>query len=189
MMAWGPKWVKKKQVLSTMISSMDIFPTALEAAGIDISPSLKLDGKSFLSLLSKKSQKPIHDCLVWANRNSLSWSYRAPGISKTRNVPAAWTIKKGKWMLHYFSGQGKYKLYNYAKDLGEKNDLHEKYPEVAKELKKDYASWFASAKKPLYWNLETWYGLIPDEQRTPEQNKAMKSKLAEYAAKIAKQKN
>jgi len=88
MVAWWPGVIPAGSSCDKMISSMDVLLTCLDATGIKIPKRESVVGKSLLPLLRGKSSQIVHETLVWANRNSLNWSY--PGAEvKTRDVPAA----------------------------------------------------------------------------------------------------
>ena len=168
MCAWWPGKIPANTVCKELICSFDILPTALAAANILIPEQLNIDGKNILPLITGKRKKNVHDYLVWANRNALSWSYPR---NKWRNVPAAWSMRQGKWMLHYWAETDSFTLYDVEKDIGEKKDLSKKYPEIIKTLEKKYAEWYRRIKKPLNWEKNIWLGLKPTDQRTPEEKK------------------
>ena len=173
MMAWWPGKIPAGSVCEQLISSMDVIPTCLDACNIDIPKSADLNGKSMLPLITGKSKKAIHENLVWANRNSLSWSY--PG-DKNRNVPAAWTIKNDEWILHYWSGKDEFTLYNCRTDIAERNDVSDSNPDIVKQMADDYASRFKTFVPPLTWENDVWYGLKPKDQLTKEEATALKQK-------------
>ena len=56
--------------------------------------------------------------------------------------PGAVALRKGNWKYIEFSKHGwghkkgdKIELYDLSKDIGEKNDVIKKYPEIAREMK------------------------------------------------------
>ena len=46
-------------------------------------------------------------------------------------------------------------------DRGERVDLSARRPELARELKADYAHWFKDTKKPMAWDEQNWKALAP----------------------------
>jgi len=175
MVAWWQGVIPGGSVCDKMVSSMDVLPTCLDAAGIKIPKGESIQGESMLPLLMGKSDEAVHETLVWANRNSLNWSYPGAAV-KTRDVPAAWTIKNKRWVLHYFAGEKKYYLYDAVNDVGEKNDLAGENPEIVDEMKKEYAAWFATVRPPMSWDKEVWLGLKPAESLSPEEEVILDSK-------------
>ncbi|WP_139460306.1 sulfatase-like hydrolase/transferase [Aeromonas veronii] len=62
-MWWNGKLKNGK--FDKLVSAMDFFPTALDAAKISIPSTLKLDGHSLLPYVTGKKEGTIHDNLVW----------------------------------------------------------------------------------------------------------------------------
>ena len=54
-----------------LVSAMDFYPTALDAAGIPIPEDLKLDGVSLLPYLTGENKGNPHESLVWLTSFSL----------------------------------------------------------------------------------------------------------------------
>ncbi len=185
MIAWWPGHIPAGTSCDKLISSVDVLPTCLDAAGIKIPGEAAIEGKTLLPLISGKSNKNVHESLVWANRNTLNWSYPNDG-TKTRDVPAAWTIKNEHWVLHYFAGEKKYYLYDAISDVGEKYDVADEHPGVVEELKKEYAIWFSKVKPPLFWDKEVWLGLKPVESLTGEEAEILENKNQELLESIRK---
>ncbi|VGO21978.1 sulfatase family protein [Pontiella sulfatireligans] len=189
MMMWGPEWVKKKSKCSHLVSAMDVFPTALDIAGIERPEALDLDGKSLAGLIGGKSQVPVHNSLVWASKSPPHWSHVPNGLGgrdMNKKTPAVWTVRSGKWVLRTFAQDGHYELFDYQKDIGETKDLSRSNPETVQNLKKVYADWFRSVKPPLDWDRRAWSGLIPEEMRTVADNEKVRQ-YNEQAKEFEKQ--
>jgi len=96
-----PGHIKQGSVSANFVSSLELFPTILEAAGIEKPESLVIDGFSILPLL--KGIKEL-------KRDEMYWEFRDEYAARIGNLK--W-IEAGK-----ASG-----LYDLTKDIGEKNDL------------------------------------------------------------------
>jgi arylsulfatase A-like enzyme len=134
-----------------IVSTMDIFPTVAELAGIPVPKNL--DGKSLLPLLQGQCDTH-HDWLAWAqNRNT-------------------WVIRKGPWKLTHQAGwthrdfrvrangdvvdaaqayvyPDEPQLFNLAQDIGETTNLIEAYPGVVRELRALYRHWDQQMAGPM----------------------------------------
>jgi arylsulfatase A len=109
------------------VSSVDYFPTALQAAGV--SASGVVDGASIVSLIA--GRRP-------AGQRALYWHY--PHYSNQGGEPAA-AVRRGSLKLIEFYEDGRLELYDLARDPGERNDLARSRPAAARELKRLLDSW------------------------------------------------
>ena len=58
-------------------------------------------------------------------------------------------VRKGKWKLLEYGDQLS-QLFNLETDLGERNDLSAKHPEVVKDLRASWNAWSAQMAKPAW---------------------------------------
>ena len=113
------------------VISLDILPTAVAAAGGKIAPDGQLDGVNLMPYITGKDKKAPHKNIYW--RFNFSWG-----------------IRNNDWKLVYVKGRKAPMLFNISKDMSEKKNLINKYPEIAAGLKKDYDKWSASMMKPQW---------------------------------------
>ncbi len=118
------------------VIQLDIYPTALAAAGVEIQPDWKLDGVNLLPYLSGENTDRPHEMLYWR---------LGPQVA----------IRKGDWKLVKGAGSAGVEgierrvkanmdgaeLYNLASDMGEKTNLAEQQPDKVKELAADWDRW------------------------------------------------
>jgi arylsulfatase A-like enzyme len=112
------------------IIALDIFPTALAAAGGDPKADRKIDGVNLLPFLEGKSTGPPHEQLFWRFGDQFA-------------------VRKGDWKLVQYDKTGVH-LYNLKDDIGESKDLAEKRPELVKEMRAAWDKWNADLAKPLW---------------------------------------
>jgi arylsulfatase A-like enzyme len=126
------KWpgVTRPAVSDTVITSMDFYPTILEMAGLPLRPELHKDGKSLVPLLKGQTQK-IHDATY----------FHYPHRSNQKGSPSS-AIRKGDHKLIVFFDDGHRELYNLQDDIGEKNNLADKMPELADSLHDELEVWW-----------------------------------------------
>jgi arylsulfatase A-like enzyme len=136
-MKWPGK-IKAGTVLSAPAMTIDIFPTLAHLTGTNL-PAHPIDGKNIWPLI--------------AGENELQSPQQAYYFYWMHDLQA---VRSGDWKMHYphayrtmkgstpgIDGMpGEYKqdstefaLYNLAEDIGEQNNLAEKYPEKLEELK------------------------------------------------------
>ncbi len=147
---------------SKLVSAMDFYPTALDAAGIPIPDDLKakLDGVSLLPYLEGKKKGNPHESLVWLTsfshwfdtRNIPFWDnyhkyvrYESdyyPHNPNTEDLSEfTYTVRTNDYQLIYTAEDNALRLYALT-DLQLKHDLAMEKPDVIKKLK-------AIAKKQL----------------------------------------
>ena len=107
--------------------------------------------------------------------------------TRTRAVPAAWTVKSGSWLLHYFDSDQRYELYDTSTDIGEQIDVATENPEVLRRLQAEYAEWTKGMMRPVGWRARAWLGLIPEGARSELQEKRLEGerrRMARLAASL-----
>lgn len=112
------------KVCNSPVINMDFYPTILELAGIPFKPNQHMDGTSIAPLL-KNPKKVEERTMVWhyPHYHGSTWT---PGSA----------IRYGKWKLIEFYEEDKIELYDLSNDIGEQNDLADKMPEKAENLRK-----------------------------------------------------
>jgi arylsulfatase A-like enzyme len=126
------------------VIQLDVYPTALAAAGVAVQPGWKLDGVNLLPYLTGEKTGVPHDVLLWRFGPQMA-------------------VRSGDWKLvRYDTGAdgGKSKganptvtgprLYNLKDDVGEKTDRSAKVPEKVKELQATWDKWNAELVPPLW---------------------------------------
>ncbi|WP_065188109.1 sulfatase family protein [Shewanella woodyi] len=154
---WGPKaLVNGGRVDDAVISSMDLMPTALAAAGVDLSDNL--DGNNLLPKLKRAEEDERQ--LFWASQLSHHWGFirdaKGKKIEDKSTAEPAWAVRSGEWMLRYWADSKKTELFNVSTDHAEHHDIANKYPQVVKQLTADYKAWFDTLAKPAGWDKRYW---------------------------------
>ena len=126
--------------------SIDLFATALDAAGLTLPKDKPLDGKSILPALRGETDN-IHDELYWSSGG----------------VKGKWAIRSGNWKL--VAEKHRIELFDLEKDLSETTDLAAKYPKVVSELTSKYNTWLDEMADPLSKQEKRWN---PDVQGAAE---------------------
>lgn len=112
----------------TPVSSVDFFPTLLQAAEIAPPAREPLDGVSLVPVLRGGTLQ----------RDALFWHY--PHYSNQGGRPGG-AIRSGDWKLIEFYEDGRVELYNLAQDPGERRDLAAAMPELAAGLRHRLHQW------------------------------------------------
>ena len=113
----------------TPTTSMDLYPTLLEIAGLPLRPDQHRDGLSLTPLLAGQDDLP---------RDTLYWHF--PHYHGSGNRPTG-AIRAGHFKLIVWFEDDRLELYNLHDDLGETKDLAADMPEKASELQAAFHAW------------------------------------------------
>jgi arylsulfatase A-like enzyme len=108
--------------------TMDFYPTLLEAARLPARPAQHVDGVSLIPALRGEPQ----------TRGPIFWHY--PHYSNQGGPPHS-AVRDGDWKLIEWHEDGSVELFNLRRDIGERNNLTEREPARAAELKRRLAAW------------------------------------------------
>ena len=111
--------VKPGTVSDAFLTSLEIFPTVLAAAGIAPPDGVVLDGFDMMPVLAGSTESP---------RREMFWQRRADKAAR---------VGKWKWVESSRGGG----LFDLEVDIGEQRDLSNDKPEVLKQVKARFAAW------------------------------------------------
>jgi arylsulfatase A-like enzyme len=152
LMQWKSKLPAGK-VEDRPVIQLDVQPTVLAAAGVAVKPEWKLDGVNLLPYLTSEKKDAPHDALFWR-------------FGRQR------AVRQGDWKLTD-TGDGA-KLFNLAKDIGEKTDLASQEADKLKQLEAAYADWNKGNVEPAWGSPNRGTG----KKANPDQPKKKKKKAA-----------
>ena len=143
--------------------SIDLFATALDAAGLPMPEDKALDGTSILPALKGKTDK-LHDELYWSSAGE----------------KGKWAIRSGNWKL--VAEKKRIELFDLEKDLSETTDLAAKHPKVVSELTTKYNTWLDEMADPVSKQAKRWKpdaGAPAKKMSNKEKKAAREKKKAE----------
>ena len=119
------------------VSSQDVFPTLLAAAGRSLPDDRIIDGEDLRPALSGGK----------LSREALFWHY--PHYGNQGGTPAG-AIRVGDWKLIEFFENNRIELYNLRQDISERRDLSDERTDMASDLLKRLRTWRRSvgAREP-----------------------------------------
>lgn len=129
---WILRWPGQVTPGSTCLSpitSPDLYPTLLEAAGLPLNPSQHCDGTSLLPLLRQEGG---------LNRPAIFWHY--PHYGNQGGTPGS-AVRLGSYKLIEFFEDRHLELYNLDQDVSEKVNLAQEEPQRAKEMHQVLTEW------------------------------------------------
>ena len=117
-------------VIAEPVTSTDLYPTCLAAAGLPLRPGQHVDGQNLEPLL-RGTGFPARPALYW----------HFPHYNEHPSSVPASVIRKGSWkLIETFDPEG-LELYDLEHDIGERHNLAAEKPSVAAELAADLAAW------------------------------------------------
>jgi arylsulfatase A-like enzyme len=125
--AWWPGKIQADARTEQLTMGMDLLPTFMELAGIDVPAERKLDGVSLRGLLLDGEQLP---------QRRVFFGYE-PKLGTA--------MRDGDWKMIVKSEKAE--LYDLSKDIGETNNLASTHPERATAMKLAVESW----KEEVVW--------------------------------------
>lgn len=128
-----PGKIDENRIESRYVSALDIMPTVLNFAGIETEDNT-IDGIDLMN--------PIDDrLLVWKWQKT--WAVRKGDWKLTNSNENHWKSRPYKQYVKPIANNFELKLFNIANDPGERINLVEKHPDIAKRLEKEYQNWCA----------------------------------------------
>ena len=130
-----PGKIPSQRVTTELATTMDLLPTFARLAGSRAPADRVIDGHNIWPLLAgEPGAGSPYDAFYYYGAD-LFGKTGSKGPSPTALIPKLQAIRKGEWKLHLdeetLRGTA---LYNLGNDLGERENVLARYPEVAKEL-------------------------------------------------------
>ncbi|WP_087506833.1 sulfatase [Neiella marina] len=148
LMRW-PGVTKAATVYEYPVSTLDLLPTFLNAAGGNANELTDLDGDDLKPFVTGAKQSRPHQKLYWKKENRAA-------------------IRDGDWKLLRFPDRPA-ELYNLEKDQAEKHDLAASHPQKVRALYKALFQWETTLARPA-WQLQRKYEASAMERINKYQN-------------------
>lgn len=132
-----PGKIPSGQVSNSTLTSMDLLPLFCELAGVKQPSDRTIDGKNILPILQGKETATPHKFLYYYNGTNLQavregdWKLHLPRTAKDQPF---WSKKPDK--TKGFITLNKQQLFDLKSDVGEKQNVADRYPEVVARLQK-----------------------------------------------------
>ncbi len=140
------------------VTSLDVFATALAAAGVAMPADKKYDGVNIVPHLAGEVKTPPHERLLWRMHNKQSFA-----------------IREGNWKL-IRTGENPPELYDLAADPGEKNNVASANAEVTTRLTAALEAWDKELIAPVFPGSsvknEDWGPGGANQRNAPQQKNA-----------------
>ncbi|MHC4996256.1 MAG: sulfatase-like hydrolase/transferase, partial [Planctomycetota bacterium] len=118
---WPNGGIPAGSVNSEFLTSLELFPSFASATGASLPEGVVLDGFDWWATLRGEKPSPRKE-MFWQRKDTIG-------------------VRVGDWKWVVMGASGG--LFNLKDDVGEKNDLSKKHPDVLKRLKARYKAWVA----------------------------------------------
>lgn len=145
--------IKANSMTEVPITNLDLFPTLLEASGIDAT-LYNPDGNDLLPILTGQSNymdRPLYwHFPIYLQAYNVHDNEDRDSLFRTR--PGS-VIRKGNWKLHYYFEDDGIELYNVSQDISECYNLAINNPEKTQELLVLLKDWWDMTNAPIPKNI------------------------------------
>ena len=173
---YWPGRVSEPLVKNQLVSTLDILPTIVAAAGGTLPEGL--DGKSLLPQILHNDDARVRDHFAVGGIHARVWAFNGATSFFTHNVsrekaPSGYMVADDRYVLRYVSETipdlykdavggipARYALYDYTKDPGEQNNVADQFPEKVQQLKEIWKRESAAYPQPVEWQMEKWKAIM-----------------------------
>ncbi len=124
-----PGKIKANSTSKAIVTGTDFYPTLLEMLDLPALPDQHVDGRSFVPAL--KAQEYDRGPIYWHFPHYSNHGFQSPGGA----------IRLGRYKLLEYYENGTLQLFDLENDMGERNDLVQSRPDLARRLKKMLHDW------------------------------------------------
>lgn len=156
-MTW-PKSLPAQQKYEHPISSLDLFPTFLHAAGEKLNQQHQLDGTSLLPYVLGENEARPHEQLFWRSVGNFEYAVRVQDFK-----------------LYKSAYKGKTLLFDLKKDPYEREDIAAEYPDQIAQMEKAYQAWDAKNIAPGWFDPHRENVIKEERELNRLRNKATKT--------------
>jgi arylsulfatase A-like enzyme len=144
-----PDRIQRGRQNETPISNIDLFPTLLDAAGIDLEQT-RFDGQNLLPLLVDSQpleQRPLFwHFPIYLQAYDVNNNQDRDSLFRTR--PGS-VVRFGEWKLHHYFEDDGVELYNLREDISEQRNLALEHPDKSAELYRLLDQWRKQVEAPI----------------------------------------
>lgn len=133
------------RVIDSPVSTLDILPTAVAAAGGTVPAAWQLDGVNLLPLLLGQTSAAPHPTLFW--RIETDGLSQGPDADVLDGIRA---VRRGNWKLVKNGVASTWELYDLSIDIGETNNRAADYPDIVQQLVAAWDAWSAQMARPRW---------------------------------------
>lgn len=135
-LSW-PGTIPGGRTYNNPVITLDILPTFLAAAGVDLPKDRAFDGENLLPFVTGENTAAPHDTLFW----KMQWGA---------------AVRAGNWKL-VRTPNGEHWLFDLEKDIAEAHDLAIEHPEQVIALRRSLEAWESTHPAPIWLINDAWH--------------------------------
>jgi arylsulfatase A-like enzyme len=147
-----PGRIEGGRTISTPAQHIDLFPTLLSLANVQIPKAVRLDGASLVDTLFSVTPQQSDRMMFTHHFQNI----RRRDETAVARFPGA--VRMGRW-LALNAYDDRWQLYDIDRDPGQKSNVATGFPETVASLATAYARWFDDVSRDAGQRLPTWIGL------------------------------
>lgn len=173
---YWPARIKQSQEKDQLVSTLDILPTLVDAAGGTLPEGL--DGKSLLPWILHGEDSKVRDHLAIGGIHARVWAFNGYTSFFSHNesrekAPSGYVVADDRYILRFVSETmpnlykdavegipAHYALYDYTKDPGEQDNVADQFPEKVEQLKGIWKRESTAYPKPVEWGEDKWKAMM-----------------------------
>jgi uncharacterized sulfatase len=176
MFFYWPGGIKAPRNNNQLVSTLDILPTLIDAAGIAVPDGL--DGKSLLPQMLGADETSVRPHLAMGGIHARAWGFNVdtgffkPLVSREK-APAGYVVADDRYILRYVADiipdlyrdvpegvPAHFELYDYRADPGERKNIADQHPEKLQQLQQIWTHESAQFPKPVAWGEQKWTDIV-----------------------------
>ncbi len=131
------------RTVDLMAQPVDILPTLLDLAGLDVEPPDPFHGRSFAPSLRGEAQEPIHEFVIGGG-----FIRKDEGLGHIRPTQTTPVLYTEQWAYVPIGPQGERELFDLADDPYAEVNVASDHPKVVKTLHDTFIQWFHDIHAP-----------------------------------------
>ena len=136
---WGPGYIPAGTVTGEIATTMDLLPTFIKMAGAEFPPDRTLDGRDISPLmLGEAGAESPHEAIYYYTETHLQAVRSGPWklvFPRPGRDESEWLLSRdGAFVGEILQPVTELELYNLESDIGERNNVAARHPEVVKRL-------------------------------------------------------
>lgn len=174
---YWPGKIKEPLLKNQLVSTLDIIPTLVDAAGGELPQGL--DGISLLPQILENDDLPVREHMAIGSIHARVWAFNGATSFYSHNVsrekaPSGYVVFDDRYILRYVSETipnlykdavggipAYFALYDYTTDPGERNNIAAQFPEKLQQMQEVWKRESVDFPKPVQWDVEKWNAILP----------------------------